>query len=467
MALSDCRGVPLSTSRPASLEGYEAAVELLHGYFNDPLAAIDATLQEDPDFVMGHCLKADIAVMVNDRSVEPMLRESIAQVDRLRATANERERGHAAAARAWLEGDFEGALARYARVLTDYPRDSLALQVAHTGDFFLGHATSLRDRVARVLPWWNAAVPGYDYVLGMYAFGLEETADYTRAEDTGRRAVDRNPRDPWAIHAVTHVCEMQAQPTKGIDWLSLHIPDWAPDNMFACHNWWHLALFHLDADDHARALELFDTRIKPRPDGLAIEFVDGTSLLWRLWLRGVDVGARFDTVADAWARVGGAGWYAFNDAHAMMVYAAAGRWEAVARLLAEVTASAESGGTNGMMAHEVGLPLCHAIAAFGEARYDEAADLLLAVRPVAQRFGGSHAQRDVLSLTLLAAALRGGWAPLARAIAAERTEQRPASPFNWLATASALKLAGLDDAPARARAAALKPAPAVLQPNAA
>jgi hypothetical protein len=64
------------------------------------------------------------------------------------------------------------------------------------------------------------------------------------------------------------------------------------------------------------------------------------------------------------------------------------------------------------------------------------------VRPVAIRFGGSHAQRDVIALTLVEAALRAGRAQLARALAAERTDLKPASPFNWSLTGRALVATG-------------------------
>ena len=82
--------------------------------------------------------------------------------------------------------------------------------------------------------------PGYGYVLGMYAFGLEETANYAGAEATGRRALELNPRDPWAVHAVAHVMEMQGRLRDGIDWLTTRQADWSVDNGLAFHNWWHL-----------------------------------------------------------------------------------------------------------------------------------------------------------------------------------------------------------------------------------
>ena len=97
-----------------------------------------------------------------------------------------------------------------------------------------------------MLPDWDEKVPGFGYVLGMHAFGLEEMGDYAQAEERGRRATSLMARDPWAIHAVAHVMEMQGRLSDGIAWLGDSTADWAEDNGFAFHNWWHLALFHLD-----------------------------------------------------------------------------------------------------------------------------------------------------------------------------------------------------------------------------
>jgi hypothetical protein len=65
-------------------------------------------------------------------------------------------------------------------------------------------------------------------------------------------------------------------------------------------------------------------------------------------------------------------------------------------------------------------------------RYGSAVDQLLAVRDVAHRFGGSHAQRDFINLTLVEAALRTGRVTPARHYLAERTTlHRPASALGW------------------------------------
>lgn len=428
MTLTDLRRVSVSTTNTRSLERFEAALELLHGYYGDPLTVIDHALADDPSFVIGHALRAGLMITAGDGTVAPMLRESVEAGEALHASANERERRHIAAARAWLDGHFARSIQMYGDILVDYPHDILALQIAHIGDFLLGQSTLLRDRIAQVLPHWNAHVPGFGYVLGMHAFGLEETHRYEQAEERGRFAVELNPRDPWAIHAVAHVMEMQGRQDEGIEWLRARETDWSRDNMMAIHNWWHLALFNLELGRTSEVLALYDTKIREQPSAVALDLIDASAMLWRLYLRGVDVGERWNEVADTWQARGAKGYYAFNDAHAAMAYLCAGRDEALADLLAHMRAAAAGSGTNAVMTREVGLVVTEGLVAFAREDYTRAVALLLPVRQIAHRYGGSHAQRDLINLTLIEAALRGERANLACALAAERMELKPMNP---------------------------------------
>jgi hypothetical protein len=210
-------------------------------------------------------------------------------------------------------------------------------------------------------------------------------------------------------------------------------------------------LYHLDLGDHARALELYDTKVRPAHSSVALEMVDAAAMLWRLMLRGVDVGPRWQPLADAWQPLAQDGYYAFNDVHAVMALVGAGRWAEVDATLQSLRRAAVGEGTNAMMSREVGLPVARALAAFGRGQYDVTIDELLTARANVHRFGGSHAQRDIVHLTLVEAALRGGRAPLARALAAERTGVKRSSPFNWQLTARALATASLAEESLRAR----------------
>lgn len=451
MALRDARGEPLSTDNQTAVDHSETALGLFHGFFGDPVAAIDAAIEADPDFVFGHCVRAGMHLVSSEKGAVPEIRASLEAAEALAHRANDRERGHMAAIRAWLDGEFARSVEHYSAVLVDHPRDLAASQFAHLSDFLLGQSSMLRDRVARVLPHWSESDPDYGYLLGMHAFGLEEMGDYARAEESGKRAVALNPKDTWAIHAVGHVMEMQGRLEEGVAWFSERSDDWSPDNGFAFHNWWHLSLYLLDLGLTDQVLDLYDRHIRAEPSEVAMEMVDAAALLWRLHLKGVDVGGRWKELADIYETVAEDAYYAFNDLHAMMAFVGDDRRGAASKLLAAMEWRIAAGGTNAMMTRDVGLPTTKAIQAFGHGDYGTTVELLLPVRQIAHRFGGSHAQRDVLNLTLIEAALRDGQGRLARMLLSERLDLKPTCPFNWTQSARALDMVGAKEAATEAR----------------
>jgi tetratricopeptide (TPR) repeat protein len=427
---TDARGAPVTGADAATLDAYEKALRAFQSYVGDPVATIDAALAEAPAFVSGHLLKTFALYTLGERQFVPMAKASLAAAQAHAGGAHDRERGLMAAAERLLAGQWDAACIAFDHVLAAHPRDALALQAGHLMDFFRGDALNLRNRVSRVLPHWNAEVPGYSFVLGMHAFGLEEMNQYREAEETARRALAIEPRDGWAVHAATHVMEMQGRIDEGIAWLTSREGDWAPDNGFAFHNFWHLALFRLDGGDVAGALDLFDRHVHPEPSAFTLSLIDATALLWRIGLQGGDVGDRWDGVADDWqARVerGEPGFYAFNDLHAALAFAATGRSAALDDIVAGLREAAQGSDSNAAMSRDIGLPLVRATMAFGEGRYAEAADGIEAVRDIAHRFGGSHAQRDLLTLTLIEAATRAGDRERASHYITERLVHKPGS----------------------------------------
>src|SRR5208283_6135224 len=70
-----------------------------------------------------------------------------------------------------------------------------------------------------------------------------------------------------------------------------------------------------------------------------------------------------------------------------------------------------------------------ALTAFGEARYSEAAQGLLLVRPKLRRIGGSNAQRDLFEQVLIEAAVRAGLNQQAATLLSERLGSRGANRF--------------------------------------
>jgi hypothetical protein len=430
--LQDQRGDFVSTSNATALAAYETALTQFQSYTGDPLATLDGALAADPEFILGHLAKVFILMTTSEKRFADMAQQSLHAVQALeRKSTLRRERMLQAAAAKLVGGEWDDASRALEAVLTEYPRDALAIQTAHLLDFFRGDSLNLNRRIARVLPAWDAGVPGYSYLLGMHAFGLEESGDYARAEATGRRALELQPADGWAVHAVTHVMEMQGRIDEGIAWLQGRVDDWSPadgSNMFAPHNWWHLALFHLDRGETDRVLELFDAKLMGPQADMILVLVDCTAMLWRLKLEGVAIGDRYERVADLWqARLDTErGFYAFNDVHAMMSFAATRRDSVAERLLRDMRGTAASGnGDNRAITAEVGLPLAEAMFAHSNGAYASASAALERVRDFAHRFGGSHAQRDVLTLTLIDASLNAGDTRRARHLVHERSVLKP------------------------------------------
>src|SRR5512147_218236 len=271
--LNDRYGNPVSTQSRAALAKYDEALDLIRLYRGDPVAALDGALTEDPEFGGAWAARAGLLVQQTDKAYAEEVAKSLraGQAARL----NERERAHLAAAGDWHEGRFQQGTTRYARIAQEAPRDLLALQYAHIGCFFLGLQHELRDWPLQAMRAFGRGDDGYGVLLGMAAFGLEECGDYARAEALGREAVTIDPRDGWAVHAVAHVNEMRGDLARGIPWLADNAQHWAPDSGFAYHNWWHLALLHLDRGDIAEVLSLYDGKVRPNPDAqVVLEWID-------------------------------------------------------------------------------------------------------------------------------------------------------------------------------------------------
>jgi hypothetical protein len=134
----------------------------------------------------------------------------------------------------------------------------------------------------------------------------------------------------------------------------------------------------------------------------------------------VPVGRRWEKLATQWAAANADSTYAFNDFHAMMAYAGADRMADARALLAAQENALARGDHHSAILPDVGRPLTQAIHDFAAGRFADAAEKLRGARTVADRFGGSHAQRDVIDQTLIAASARAGHSALADALKRER-----------------------------------------------
>jgi tetratricopeptide (TPR) repeat protein len=416
-------GVPLRAADGGAVGVLDQAIEDLVGLTGDPVGGAEAAIAADGELALARIFRAYLALYATTAdgvAQANQLLEPLGPADERQAAS--REAHHLAAARAWAAGDWHAATRSLRRALVANPRDLLALKIGQDLSFFLGDRRELRDLVARVIPAWPEADPAWGFVQGMYAFGLEENADYRGAEDAARRALARDSRDVWAVHALAHVFEMEGSLAAGVTFLTESAPDWR-DSYFAVHNWWHLGLYLLELGRADDALALYDERVRATSSTEWLDVVDAAALLWRLALYGTDVTSRADALATDIRDLVGAPTYIFNDWHAVMAFGLAGDHVRATQVVAanrDLTAP-----SNGQAAARAGRGLLTAFSAFADGEPRTTVDLLLDLRSDAHVVGGSHAQRDIIDLTLIAAAARSGQAGLARALVTERVARKP------------------------------------------
>jgi tetratricopeptide (TPR) repeat protein len=415
---------------PESARCFDRAMADYYGLTGDPVGILKQAVRRDKAFALGGVAIAALYMIGGFRGDHSEVANALRSADAAIAGASERERRHLAATKALAAGRMREAIRGWEAILAEWPTDALALRLVEDAYYFLGRPESIRDCAARVLPAWDRNNALTSFVLGLYAFGLEESGDLQRAEDVGREALARNPRDAWAAHALAHVMETGARPEEGVAFLEATASDWSAAHFMAGHNRWHLALFQIELGRIDEVLAEYDRVAAPKlADDATLDRVDAASLLWRLELLGVDVGDRWAAVAHHWMAHVDDHVLAFNDLHCALAAARSPDAGHAKQLVRSLEAYLRQGETdNHVVTGKVGRPLVEGMLAFAAGDYTRAVERILSVRGEAIRIGGSYAQRDVIEQTLIAAAERCGHWRLAHELLAERAAARPTPP---------------------------------------
>jgi hypothetical protein len=322
---------------------------------------------------------------------------------RASAGATERERMNAAVLRAWIAGELPEAIRLCAAVSDRFPRDLAMVKLLQYFEFNRGNSPGMLRAALKVLEQ-NADVP---YVHGMAAFAYEQCHLLGEAEQAARTALGLKRKEPWAQHALAHVMLTRGRIDEGARFLEGVAGTWTGLNSFMLtHLWWHLALFKLSQGRFTDVLGIYDQHCWGIAKDYSQDQIGAVSLLARMEIAGIDVGARWQDLGNHLAARARDTVLPFLTLQYLYGLARARRAEADS-LLEAVRALARSAPAHAREVwREVALPACEGVYAYVRGEYESAWRHLSRAMPRMIEIGGSHAQRDLFDQILLDTAIK-------------------------------------------------------------
>ncbi|MEP2705652.1 MAG: tetratricopeptide repeat protein [Roseibium sp.] len=428
MRLSDQFGYDITLSDKGALAAWNKTVNAFLAHGKTTPEHLEACLSAAPQFALGHASRGLFCLLLGRRELVTTAQEclAVAGTSTNNSPVTDRELATIDALTAWLQGFPTRAADILDAALIRAPRDAFLMKLVHAIRFVLGDADGMRQSIERVLSDYDEDHPSYGYVLGCRAFSLEETGDYRQAEAAGRRGLEFARDDAWGLHAVAHVHDMTGRSEEGSGWLENHPDGWAHCNNFGYHVWWHLALMYMDKGETEKALVLYDSEIRKDKTDDYRDISNAASLLSRLELDGIDIGSRWDELAQLSDKRSEDGCNVFADLHYLLALLNGGRRMGADRLLNGLKDRAKMETDIGRISSEAGLPTGLGLEQYRKGNYASAFSLLTSARDNLPIIGGSHAQRDVFERITIDAALRAGLSGEAENLINDRRRKRGA-----------------------------------------
>ena len=115
----------------------------------DAMPCLDNLIESDREVPMAFCFRGYILKMAGDPKFSAPIRSSLKSLGQLNGSMNTREKMHQSALQSWVGNQYKEAADTLEQLLTQYPRDILALRLVHYLHFYAGDTRKLRDSVLR------------------------------------------------------------------------------------------------------------------------------------------------------------------------------------------------------------------------------------------------------------------------------------------------------------------------------
>lgn len=298
----------------------------------------------------------------------------------------------------WSNLDYSSAKLAFNDHLNKYPGDVIAIFMLHMLDFCCGNTTDLLSLLQRLDTEISDSHPLYGYYLAIKSFVVCESGQYRESLEIGLKSCSLIENNIYGIHAVSHAYHEMGEHEKIIEFLNMKMPFWLNNPGMQMHVYWHMALAELSllSLDNARAAFHAFYSMKTSPD--TEQDLDAVGFLWRYKLyfpENEQYDELWNQLAENWTGCIGASTSYFHDAHAALAFAAVNKPFLIKKMIARSDGTGIPEG-----AHIVGIEILQSIYHYSIGQYHECATLLNRTKNYWSKIGGSHAQRDLLCLTL-------------------------------------------------------------------
>jgi len=423
----DALGNSISAASDAALSGINDFVTGFLGY-EKRAANVMAAADGDPECTLVNIYAGFSWMFLEAAGAEDQAAIYLDRARRSAGGANRRESMMLAQLERWIAGDIPGVQAIGEAIVDEFPTDLASAKLHQYFSFNRGDAASML-RIARKI---EAASPENPHVQGMLAFGYEQMHEIEKAEIAARKALSLKEKEPWAQHALAHVMLSQGRVREGVDFLGAASKTWVDLNSFMyTHNWWHKALFHISLGDEQSVFDAYDSHVWGQEKDYSQDQVGAVSLLARMEIAGMDVGNRWEDVANHMRGRARDTIQPFLTIQYLYGLARAERAEADLLMQAVEDKARSSDAFDRLVWHDVVLPGCRGVLAHARGNYQEAVKYLSVANPRIAEIGGSHAQRDLFGQILLDAHLKAGnWAIAQQLLEMRRTWDPDGVPLN-------------------------------------
>ncbi len=428
--LTDRYDLDLSTTSTDARDLYVEGVDRMLAADADVEDVLDAAVAADPEFALAHvAIARQHQLMMRGKDA----RAAVETASRLAGHATRREQQHVEIFENLLSGQVGRSLELTKAHVSEYPRDAFALAPA-TGVFgsigFSGRFDREPEHLDLLEPlathygddWWFQTV---------HAFALLEVGQWDRGRALAERSLEQRPTNAHAAHTLAHALFEAGADGEALDFMEPWLARSDRGSLMHCHNWWHYTILLLNAGSFDAAHTAFTENCLPgTSDSPAINvFTDSVSFLWQAELAGAPRNRQLWAEVLAYYEANFRRPIVFVDAHIGLVHAALGDTD---RLDACVEQLDELAHADKLPAGTTAASLTRAYRAFAAEDWAQAIELFEPVMDQLVRIGGSRAQRNLQSNTLLAAYVREGQADDVRAFLAGESDRQPQRPIPGL-----------------------------------